>query len=334
MIEGTVPIQLIRLIHTAALHAGVAPAELAHLRGLDPALLADDLIRVPVATPFRIWELIEAHAGPEAGLRVSAAAALGSLQVWDYLFTTGQTLREGLAAASDFHATITDPAVGLSVLDDGRLLTVRYTGIEPEAAIGATNEFAISLLLRRIREATGRPMTPVRVRLGHPPRGRYRHLVDAFGTSRIDFDAPHSELTFLDAAELPTGNDPHLGHLIRSHAGLTLDSAKTIPGWPDLFRAAMADALTRDELGLDAVAQRLAMSARTLQRRLGEHGTSWRAEVEAARLAKATALLRDTALPVGSVATRLGYADARALRRAFQRWTGQTPAEFRARSTG
>ncbi|MEU8894755.1 helix-turn-helix domain-containing protein [Nocardia sp. NPDC048505] len=74
----------------------------------------------------------------------------------------------------------------------------------------------------------------------------------------------------------------------------------------------------------------MAMSARTLRRRLGEHGTSWRNEVEAARLAKATALLRDTGLPVSSVATRVGYSDARALRRAFPPWTGHTPARFRA----
>ncbi|MEV6275086.1 AraC family transcriptional regulator ligand-binding domain-containing protein [Nocardia sp. NPDC051832] len=329
MIEGTVSTQLIRLIRTAALHAGVAPAELAHLRGLDPALLGDDLMRIPVETPFRIWELIEATAGPGAGLRVSAAAGLGSLHVWDYLFGSGQTLGDGLRAAVDFHATVTDPAVDMAVIEDGRLLTVRYLGIDPDISLAVTNEFAVALILRRIREATRTGLVPARVRFSHRPRGRYRHLVDAFGTAHIDFGAPHSELTFLDAGSLRTGDDPHLGQLIQRHAELTLGSARTIPSWPDTLRAVLAEALLRDQLSLDAVAHRLAMSPRTLQRRLGEHGSSWRTEVEAVRHSTATALLRDTALPVHSVAARLGYSDPRALRRAFHRWTGQSPDAFR-----
>lgn len=329
VIAGTVSTQLTRLLRTTALQAGVAPQELAHLPGLTPELLGDDLMRVPVETAFRIWELIGARAGRGSGLRVAAGANIGSLHVWDYLFTSGATLGAGLQAAFDFHAAITDPAVGVEVIDTGRLLTVRYIGIDPDYIVAPTEEFVLSLLLRRIREATGRPLVPVQVTFGHQADGRYQHLIDAFDTGRIDFGAQHSELTFLDAGSLPTGADPHLGRIIRQHAELTIAAAKTAPGWHDKLRAAMTDALIRDQLSLDVVAHQLAMSPRTLQRRLGEQATSWRAEVEAVRHAHATALLRDTGLTIQSVAARLGYTDARALRRAFHRWTGQSPDAFR-----
>ncbi|MEU6586664.1 helix-turn-helix domain-containing protein [Nocardia sp. NPDC046763] len=76
-------------------------------------------------------------------------------------------------------------------------------------------------------------------------------------------------------------------------------------------------------------ARRLTMSPRTLQRRLQALGTNWRQEVELVRHENALRLIRDSDLPVQSVATRVGCTDARTLRRAIQRWTGHSTTEFR-----
>ncbi len=73
----------------------------------------------------------------------------------------------------------------------------------------------------------------------------------------------------------------------------------------------------------------MAVSTRTLQRRLDEHDTTWSNEVEAARRDHITRLLHGTDLSVDAIAARSGYADARALRRAVQRWYGTTPAALR-----
>jgi AraC-like DNA-binding protein len=70
------------------------------------------------------------------------------------------------------------------------------------------------------------------------------------------------------------------------------------------------------------VAARLAMSPRTLQRRLRDAGTSWRDELEDVRGRSARRLLEDGGLTRASVARRLGYSDARSLRRALRRWDG------------
>ncbi|MEV4947919.1 helix-turn-helix domain-containing protein [Streptomyces sp. NPDC053755] len=70
----------------------------------------------------------------------------------------------------------------------------------------------------------------------------------------------------------------------------------------------------------------MAVSGRTLQRRLEEHGTTWRAELESARIAHVEHLLRTTPKTLDSIAASSGYADARSLRRAVRRATGQTPS--------
>jgi hypothetical protein len=63
------------------------------------------------------------------------------------------------------------------------------------------------------------------------------------------------------------------------------------------------------------------MSPRTLQRRLAEHGTTWRAELDAVRRELA-ARAAPAAMPRDALASQLGFASARSLRRARRRWSG------------
>lgn len=77
--------------------------------------------------------------------------------------------------------------------------------------------------------------------------------------------------------------------------------------------------------GIDDVARDLAMSVRTLRRRLTEAGTSYRRLLDEVRHALAEELLSTGALSVEDVAIRLGYAEASSFIHAFKRWTGSTP---------
>jgi AraC-like DNA-binding protein len=82
------------------------------------------------------------------------------------------------------------------------------------------------------------------------------------------------------------------------------------------------------DAGMDVVARELAMSPRTLRRRLTEAGTGYRALVDEVRQALAEEMLATGALSVDDVAIRLGYAEASSFIYAFKRWKGVTPAAF------
>ncbi|MFE4638542.1 helix-turn-helix domain-containing protein [Streptomyces sp. NPDC056773] len=127
---------------------------------------------------------------------------------------------------------------------------------------------------------------------------------------------------------------PGLSAVLRRHAEQSLASAIPLHDWLDLFRTALASAHDEGAPSLSAVAQRMTISARTLQRRLEEHGTTWSEEVETVRRDRITRLLHDTDLGIDSIAVRSGYADARALRRAVKRWYGTTPAALRRGRAG
>lgn len=92
------------------------------------------------------------------------------------------------------------------------------------------------------------------------------------------------------------------------------------PDWLDDMRRLIATALPDGPVTVGWVANRMAVSSRTLQRRLHDAGTSWRDELEYVRGRSARLLLEDGALTREAVARRLGYSDARSLRRALRRW--------------
>jgi AraC-like DNA-binding protein len=78
------------------------------------------------------------------------------------------------------------------------------------------------------------------------------------------------------------------------------------------------------------VAKRLALSARTMQRRLAAEGTTFAAIVEDVRRERAELLLADATLTASEVAFLLGFSEPAAFFRAFRRWTGETPQRWRA----
>jgi AraC-like DNA-binding protein len=77
------------------------------------------------------------------------------------------------------------------------------------------------------------------------------------------------------------------------------------------------------------IARQLGMHERTLNRRLQEEGTTFRRELENVRYELARQLLADTIVPLSKIAAALNYADATAFARAFKRWSGIPPAEWR-----
>lgn len=335
MNEGTVSAPFARFIVEAVRRSGADLGKFAHLPDLAPEVLADDLSRISTPTMIALWEqLTLAGHGTAVGTFMADEAHIGALGLWDYLFTTGDNLIDSLGRAFDYLPLIGDPGADRVVAQEsgGQFVFGHATGPAIPEVVEAIEIFVMALFLRRSRDATRRAIAPVHVGLAHRAPGQVDRLVEFFGTGNIDFEAPRNSITLLadDArAPLPAGQ-PGLDLLLVRHAEQTLAASKPLLRWHDQFLVALRIAFEEDALSLERVAQRLAMSPRTLQRRLGEHGTSWREEVEALRQQHALSLLRDTELPMRSIAARVGYSDVRALRRAVQRWHGQPPTAVRS----
>jgi AraC-like DNA-binding protein len=96
-------------------------------------------------------------------------------------------------------------------------------------------------------------------------------------------------------------------------------------------RRALMSRLARGESDIELVARDLAMSSRTLQRRLASAGLSYQDLLDSVRRDTAERSIADSALSIGEVAYLVGYSEPAAFHRAFKRWTGVTPQAFRQR---
>jgi AraC-like DNA-binding protein len=94
--------------------------------------------------------------------------------------------------------------------------------------------------------------------------------------------------------------------------------------WTDRVQQRLAQSLTDGPPSLATVAHDLAVSPRTLQRRLAESGTSWRHELDLARQAHFEQAAAERPGDLNALAHEIGFSDFRALRRARHRWTSST----------
>ena len=99
-------------------------------------------------------------------------------------------------------------------------------------------------------------------------------------------------------------------------------------------RSVIAGLALAGTISLEAAARNLGTSPRTLQRRLNEHGVNFWALVEQSRFEIASALLSETDLKVQEIAAGIGYRRPGAFARAFTKWAGCSPSDFRKVSRG
>ncbi|MEV1242660.1 helix-turn-helix domain-containing protein [Nonomuraea sp. NPDC049750] len=331
-VKGTVSPHLARLLVRAGIATGLDRSRLVGVPGL--AVLDEDGIRIPTATILRIWELVSGPVWEAGGSdKVMELWRPGALGVWDYLFSVSSSLGDAFRLAGRRFTAIADPADRLTVTHHEGGMTVAWEGPYrdyPEYAMIA--EFVPYMLLMLAGSGAGRRLTPAWVGLPRRPATAPERLVALYDTRHVEYEAAHPSITFAEAdidTPLPRA-DPALAAILDNHAQLSTAAARPVRGWLDRFHTALESAVADGPPGLDQVARRLAMSPRTLQRRLRDEGSSWREELEQLRQRRVDRLLRETTLSVESIAARVGFTDPRALRRAIRRWYGHGPAAIRA----
>ena len=196
--------------------------------------------------------------------------------------------------------------------------------------------FPIEVMLgtgyRMMCHAVGEPVALREVTFAHAAGYPVRAYEELFGAP-VRFGATESAL-WLDRALVSrplARRDPMTRRYLEAHAEQMLAHPQ-VPQPPVVvqIREAVLIELATSGGELARVAKRVAMSTRTVQRRLEEAGTSYQDLVDDVRAAMARTLLRDRTRSIIDVAFELGYADLKGFYRAFRRWTGTTPAEWRA----
>ena len=293
--------------------SGVGDEEVAALVAISvevAALLDDPHLGINLASS-RPWSL-DAPAAPS-----SDAPAMPMALVPAPVATLADALA-GLAALSgrgDARARFT-----FEVAETGGVLALHVAGA-PEGLGQHGNEHALTCALALARAVTGRSIVPRRAWLAHPEPADSSAVRAVLGCSDLVFGAGDSGLVFdADALAAPVSGAP---------------SSPAADGTLDLvaeLRLRLRPTLRQGPPGVGILARALGMSTRTLQRRLGELGTSYGDVLDDLRRDLARLRLEQRNLSVAAAARQLGYSDSRAFIRAFRRWTGATPGAYQVRA--
>jgi AraC-like DNA-binding protein len=128
--------------------------------------------------------------------------------------------------------------------------------------------------------------------------------------------------------------DPILRRMLEGQADAIAEGPTAVSGVLVDVRRTLAVRLPRGEAEIEVVARDLKMSTRTLQRRLSSIGVSYQELLDVVRRERAEKCVADSSLSIGEIAYLVGYSEPAAFHRAFRRWTGSTPHEFRQRLRG
>lgn len=314
---------------------GPERAALAGAAGLDlDALRAPD-DRVPAQRLTALLEAAARRSGDDfLGLHLGQRNAPARFGLLGFVFRSSGSLREAYARMTRF-APLWHDGLRIEVEEragTARLLTL-VVGRVGRRSSGTRHlvELIQTGLLIGARRALDRPIAPRQVSFVHTAPRDVRPLVEFFG-ERLDFGAAHNEIVLERALldEALTGAEAGLAAVLTRHAEAMLRRLPASPGQTtELVRQELWRRLPDGVPTLDALARRLALSPRTLQRRLGAEGVSLESIVQEARRELAIQLLGDTSLSASEVALLTGFSEASAFWRAFRRWTGRTPAEYR-----
>ena len=192
------------------------------------------------------------------------------------------------------------------------------------------SEFTMAGTLNTFRMMAGSQWAPREIQFAHDaPESNAEHL-RVFGAPVIFRCASNAlviEREFLDRT-VPSADHRLYGILTR-YLGEVLNRMPTENGVIAEIRKAVGESLKNGTPKLACVAKSMALSPRTLQRRLEKHGLDFKKLVDDTRHQFALEYLSDRENTLTQIAFLLGYSEVSAFNRAFKRWTGSTPSDSR-----
>jgi AraC-like DNA-binding protein len=321
-----------RLAYAQALAAGVPVLPLLKTAGLSSHQIEDGAARINVRAQIAFLDCVaDALNDDHLGFHLAMKVDLREIGLLYYVAASSAHLVESMQRVARYSSLVNE-GVALKCIESQQVgMAFNYVGVSRHQDRHQI-EFLMALFVRMCRHLTGRRLTPCRARFTHF-RARYEAgLAELFGED-IAFGAQADEILFdEETRELPfTSADEYLNRLLISYFEEALSRRNVRYG---SFRSAVENEiiplLPHRKIAASDIARRLAMSQRTLSRRLGEENVSFADVLESLRIDLARRYLADKTLSVSQIAWLLGYQEVGSFSHAFKRWTGMSPRQARS----
>ena len=310
------------------------------LRGTDlpvSILRPGDGTHVTAVQQMRVLEnALRIANAPEFGLRLGRRLQPASHGPMGYLVLSSPDVISALEAFANF-LPLRLPFSRVNITQENGWLTCTLAlKIDPEFEVKRILQECFALMLQAVVESVmGRHLTEAKIGLQHPEPdygplyGDYFHVPVTFSRDNSTFEIP---LTLAREANIAGHSDSYAVaqdlclRLLQKMPAAALATSDQVRR---LLLSSPIGSLTADD-----VARAMFVTKRTLQRRLDAEATSYREITETLTSELAARHLLDSDMTIEAVATSLGYCDTAAFRKAFRRWYGQSPTDYRYKTPG
>jgi AraC-like DNA-binding protein len=322
---------LVRALIEVVERAGLPRQQLMAAAKLELARL-DDIVGGFALAEFSELQIqaMDLTADEALGVHLAEQTSEAAFDVVAHLAMHAATLRDAIALCAQFQRLVMD-GTALSLREDGDTATLRC-GFPRSTARGdrMLAEFALAGLARLIGTFVGHGAHLRVVSFEHPRPAHAAAYARLFGGA-VKFSQPFTGLEFarelLDRRQLH--HHPELFSVLHTQAEARLGGIVRGQGFVDRVKQHLLSLPPSGTPDMDAVARALGISARSLRRRLAEEHVSYKALLQSVLEARATQMLSDPNRTIQETAHAMGFSDPAAFQRAFKRWKGVTPGEFK-----
>ena len=215
---------------------------------------------------------------------------------------------------------------------DDNIATMIHTPNPNIPIIRHLREYTLGLVYRVSRRACQTRWTPNHVTFQHH-RPSDASLHRAFFEAEVRFEQAEDSLVFdAQLLSMPMAEtDPVILEILNRRLDAMLSELAPQPFSTEMRRVAWQQMMSGNLPSLDEIAQRLGLSGRTLQRRLSREDLKFQDLIEELRRNLALGYLENPNIAITDVSVLLNFSEPSAFHRAFQRWMGMTPAQYRKR---
>lgn len=309
---------------------GLSPALLDHHRGRKEIIAGDKYI--PMELLLEVYELADQHMEAGFGVRQGQQLTADDYGTLGLSWKTCWRAKDVLDRVERYMVLVTDH--GQARIEERQGITsihlireARRKGLE------TANEATFVMLTGVLKEITHQEIHPVKVHFQHhtPEAAPF---VDFFQCP-VHFGQAENSLHFKTSdIDIPTVKADKSIHqflverMDEEKKGIHANADRLLGE----IHKIIAESLPSGIPSIIQVAEYLGMSARTLKRRLAEKGLTFRDLIQTIQQDVSIDLLRNSSQSMGEIAFQTGFSEQSAFNRAFRRWTGQSPADYRKNS--
>lgn len=308
---------------------GIDPEPLFREMSMNPELMKRPGGRYRLDSIDNLWrkasKIID---DPCFGLKAAELWHPSNFGALGYSMLASNTLRTALERVERYHRFLSDELfIKLNETEEGLTYTLIFN--HEKRDIAERNDAILAVTMRMCRLNYIEDLAPVSVTLTHPKPSCSARFYEYF-RSPVVFEAPANSLTLpIEAVDknLP-GSNPQLAELndqVMIEYLTQLDQGHII----QKVKAVIIDQLPSGNVTDESVARELYMSSRKLQRQLRSDDTTFTTLLNEIRQDLAQRYLREQDISLTEIAFLLGFSESSAFSRAFKRWMGVSPSEYR-----